>query len=105
LSKFRRFSREFKLSLCFEIVNGRVSKSRALREHSLSPGLLDKWLDQYKRLGDEAFPNSLGDADLPLTDSKRARELEALVGRLTLELEFLKDVVKKGEQLRAKRQK
>jgi transposase len=96
----RNFSREFKLGLCEQILAGAVTKAQAVREHGLSPGMLDRWVDQFRALGSEAFPNS-GRASGKEVD--RTRELEALVGRLTLENEFLKAALKKGERLREKR--
>jgi transposase len=96
----RVFSREFKLGLCQEIVLGLRTKAQSVREHGLSPGMLDRWVDQYKLLGSEAFPNS-GKA-LVGEPLDRTKELEALVGRLTLENEFLKAAVKKGAELREK---
>jgi len=56
--------------------------------------MLDRWVDQYKRLGNDAFPNSLGPGELK--DEQRTFELEALVGRLTLENQILKAALKKG---------
>lgn len=98
----RSFSREFKLSLCQQIEAGALSKAQACREHGLSPGLLDRWVDQFRVLGSEAFPNSGSGPRQVNTD--RTKELEALVGRLTLENEFLKAALKKGAELRGKKQ-
>lgn len=95
----RSFSREFKLGLCQEIVSGYRTKAQAVREHGLSPGMLDRWVDQFKVLGPDSFPNS-GKAGGPALD--RTKELEALVGRLSLEIEFLRAALKKGEELREK---
>jgi transposase-like protein len=100
----RSYAREFKLSLCEEIVQGRVSKSRACREHGLSGGMLDRWVSQYQLLGDSSFPNS-GMERLTISDASRVKELEAMVGRLTMELEFMRAAAKKGEELRGKGRK
>lgn len=104
----RRFNRDFKLALCERIVLGDISKAQACREHALSNGMLDRWVDQYTVLGDRAFPASGNNPDdVPLARSELARmkELEALVGRLTLENEFLKTAIKKGAKLREKKLK
>lgn len=99
----RSFNRDFKMSVCQEIVLGRMTKSQVCREHGLSPGMLDRWVDQYKVLGDSAFPSSgLSGGSSGYTDSQRMKELEALVGRQALEIEFLKAAVKKGTELRGK---
>lgn len=97
----RSFSREFKLGTCQEIVSGLKSKAQVCREHGLSPGMLDRWVDQFKVLGADAFPNS-GRA-VSAGELDRTKELEALVGRQALEIEFLKAALKKGEELREKK--
>lgn len=63
--------------------------------------MLDRWVDQFRVLGDAAFPNS-GQGPRVLEED-RTKELEALVGRLTLENEFLKAALKKGAELREKK--
>lgn len=96
----RSYSREFKLGICSEISSGLKTKSQVCREHGLSPGMLDRWVDQFHVLGPDAFPDS-GGTRAP-KDYDHIKELEALVGRLTLENEFLKAAVKKGRELREK---
>lgn len=97
----RSFSREFKLGICEEIVTGSRSKAQVVREHGLSPGMLDRWLDQFKVLGSDAFPFSgVARTDYQLD---RTKELEALVGRQALEIEFLKAALKKGAELKEKK--
>ena len=100
----RTFSREYKLGLCQEIVEGRVSKARACREHELCPSMLDRWVVQYRSRGEDSFPNSGGGAEGLLQD-QRMKELEALVGRQALEIEFLKAAIKKGEELAGRKRK
>lgn len=78
-----------------------MTKAQACREHGLSPGLLDRWMDQFRVLGSDAFPNAAS-GPRPLVQD-RTKELEALVGRLTLENEFLKAALKKGAELREKK--
>ena len=100
----RTFRREFKLALCRDIVENRLSKAKACRDNALSPGMLDRWVDQYKQLGEESFPGS----DLGVTgatEAERVRELEALVGRLTVENSFLKAVLEKGALARRRKGK
>lgn len=97
----RSFHREFKLGICREIELGLKSKAQVCREHDLSPTLLDRWTQQYARKGEEAFPNDTG-YEGP-SEANRMRELEALVGRQALEIEFLKAALKKGAELREKK--
>ena len=90
----RKYNRAFKLSVCEAIVAGVKSKAQTCREHALTPSMLDRWVDQYRKLGKESFPNSLGPGDV--SQEHYVRELEALVGRLTLENQVLKSALQKG---------
>ena len=85
----RTFTREFKLSLCGQVERGEVTKAAACREHSLSPSLLDRWMENYETKGQSAFP--AGAVDL----ERRVKELEASLGRAHLENEFLKEALGK----------
>src|SRR5512141_2662440 len=98
----RSFRRDFKLLLCRDVVTGNISKAQACREHGLSPGMLDRWVDQYKVRGEDAFPAS-DEPGAVLGVAERMKELEALVGRLTLENEFLKRVLQKGDLARERK--
>jgi len=86
----RTFSREFKLELCQKVELGQISKAAACREHSLSPNLLDRWLEKYKKSGLEAFK-----PDAPQSSDARIKELEASLGRAHLENEFLREALGK----------
>jgi hypothetical protein len=63
--------------------------------------MLDRWVDQYKALGEDAFPNSTGSSGM--SEPERVKELEALVGRLSLENEFLKRFIEKGGLARGRK--
>ena len=90
----RKYNRAFKISVCEAIVMGSKSKAQTCREHALTPSMLDRWVDQFRKLGKEAFPNSHGPGDI--SHEQRVFELEALVGRLTLENQVLKAALQKG---------
>jgi transposase-like protein len=90
----RRYNRSFKISVCEAVLLGTKSKAQTCREHGLTPSMLDRWVDQYRKLGKDAFPNSAGPGEV--SAAQRMRELEALVGRLTLENEILKSALEKG---------
>lgn len=96
----RSFNREFKLAVCRDIELGLKSKAQVCREHDLAPSLLDRWTEQYERKGEEAFPNASG-FEAP-SEASRMKELEALVGRQALEIEFLRAALKKGAELRGR---
>ena len=83
----RRFTIEFKSQVVEEYLSGVSSAAQLMRRHDISSGLLYHWKDQYAK----------GRFDNPPTPEaaleERVRQLEQLVGRLTLENEFLKKAV------------
>ncbi len=90
----RTFAREFKLETCRLAEAGEVSKSRLCREHSLSASMLDRWIDQYRAKGEEAFSGAPWRCEQG-EPASRVRELEAALGRAHLEIEFLQEAVGK----------
>lgn len=90
----RTFTREFKLDVCQKAESGEVSKSRLCRDHALSASMLDRWVEQYRAKGEEAFSGSTWRSACQTPDA-RVRELEAALGRAHLEIEFLQEAVGK----------
>jgi transposase len=86
----RRFSNEFKRQVVEEHLSGVSTAAQLMRRHDISSGLLYHWKDQYAK----------GRFDNPPTQEaaleERVRRLEQLVGKLTLENEFLKKAVQRG---------
>ncbi len=81
----RQFTKEFKLQVIREVEAGK-SQSEAAREHQLSPNTIVKWRKQHRQYKDRAFAGN-GHA---YTAPARVSELERMVGRLTMENDFLK---------------
>jgi transposase len=80
----RNFSIEFKRQVVEELISGSSRPSQICRRYSIVPSLLDHWKKQYN-LG--KFDNE------PVMEAAlqdRIEKLERLVGKLTLENEFLK---------------
>jgi transposase len=86
----RRFTIEFKSQVVEELLSGVSTAAQLMRRHDISSGLLYHWKDQYAK----------GRFDNPPTPEaaleERVRQLEQLVGRLTLENEFLKKAVQRS---------
>lgn len=97
----RSFHRDLKLGICQEVEAGLRSKAQICRDMGLSPSVLDRWMEQYRSRGASAFPNS--DGQEQVSQERRMKELEALVGRQALEIEFLKAAIQKGAELREKK--
>jgi transposase len=80
----RTFSQEFKRQVVEELLSGESHPAQLCRRHNISSSLLYHWKKQYGR---GKFNNEpTGEAAL----KDRIEKLERLVGRLTLENEFLK---------------
>ena len=86
----RTFSNEFKRQVVEEYLSGVSTAAQLMRRHDISSGLFYHWKDQYTK----------GRFDNPPTQEaaleERVRQLEQLVGKLTLENEFLKKAVQRG---------
>lgn len=98
----RTFTREFKMDVCRQVVDGEVSKSQIKRQHNIGNATLDRWISQFMALGDEAFSGAdwRPRAEEPET---KVRKLEAALGRAHLEIEFLKECLGKLPQHREKK--
>ena len=80
----RSFSVEFKRQVVEEVMSGESRPAQICRRYNISSGLLYHWKRQYSR---GKFNNEPTE-EAALKD--RVEKLERLVGRLTLENEFLK---------------
>lgn len=80
----RSFSQEFKRQVVEELLSGESHPAQLCRRHNISSSLLYHWKKQYSR----GKYNNEPTAEAALKD--RIEKLERLVGKLTLENEFLK---------------
>ena len=71
----------------------------AAREHQLHPNLIYRWRRTYRDSGAKAFAAGGGDS-APCAAAKIA-ELERLIGQLTIENSFLKNVLARLEAKRS----
>jgi transposase len=90
MKQYRRFTVEFKRQVVEELLSGVSSPAQIIRCHDISSGLLYHWKAQYTKGRFDNPPN--GEA----AQEERIRQLEQLVGRLTLENEFLKKAVQRS---------
>jgi len=80
----RSFSLEFKRQVIEELLSGESGPAQLCRRHNITSSLLYHWKKQYSRGKFNNEPTEEG----ALKD--RIEKLERLVGKLTLENEFLK---------------
>ena len=86
----RTFRNEFKRQVVEEHLSGVSTAAQLMRRHDISSGLVYHWKDQYAK---GRFDNQ------PAQEAaleERVRQLEQLVGKLTLENEFLKKAVQRS---------
>ncbi len=90
--KRRTFTREFKLKVIHEVEAGK-SQAQVAREYQITENSISKWRRQHRQYQDHAFAGR-GHA---YTDEARLHELERMVGRLSMENDFLKKLLQKLE--------
>jgi transposase len=86
----RSFATELKRQIIEELLSGVSTPAQLIRRYEISSGLLYHWKEQYARGRFNNEPSK--EAAL----ENRLRQLGQLVGRLTLENEFLKKAVQRG---------
>lgn len=84
----RSFSDDFKKQIVESIVSGSATQAEIAREYKISPVLITKWKKDYKA---GKFFKNVSSHDMAKLEL-RIRELERLLGKLTLENEMLKRV-------------
>lgn len=91
-SERRRFTREIKMAAVRMLESGHSVASVA-RTYEVEPGLLHRWRQEYRNNPVGAFPG-VGRA-VPVLG--READLERMVGRLTMEVDFLKKLLQRFE--------
>ena len=89
----RRFNDTFKRMVVEEYLSGAATQAQLAHRHNLSPNLIPRWRKGYSA-GKLTQDNS---EDISATDAS-IRELERMVGKLTMENEFLKKTVELKER-------
>lgn len=84
MGKSRRFTAEFKRQVVEELLSGITRPAQLSRRYNLSRGLVYHWKNQYAK----GKLNNEADQEEALID--RINRLEQMLGKLTLENEFLK---------------
>ena len=82
----RSFSNDFKKQIVESVVSGSATQAEMAREYKISPVLINKWKKDY-RAG--KFFENVDSQDMAKLEL-RVRELERLLGKVTLENEMLK---------------
>ena len=84
MRKVRTFTSQFKREIIEELLSGTTGAAQLARRYNLASGLLYHWKKQYAR----GKLNNEPTEEAALRD--RVSQLEQMLGKLTLENEFLK---------------
>ena len=84
----RRFTPEFKRSIIEQLLSETAGPAELCRRYNVSSGLLFTWKKQYAQGKLDSDPGR--EAEL----QARVRDLEQMLGKLTLENEFLKKALR-----------
>ena len=91
-AKRQNRSASFKFKVALEAIQGQKTINQIASEYQLNPGQVSKWKRQLQEQGAELFKN--GTKDSERQQAKQEAELYQQIGRLKMELEWLKKKVK-----------
>jgi putative transposase len=90
--KRRSFSKQFKFKVALEAVKGLQTLNQIAAAHQLHPNQVSQWKQQLLREGSDVF-NDRGQRSELDAAAARETELYEQIGRLKMELEWLKKKV------------
>ena len=83
------FTREFKIQVLRAYESG-TSVSELTRQFDIHANLVYKWSQEYRNNPTGAFHGTASASEAPQQAEQRVAELERIIGRLTVENDFLK---------------
>lgn len=84
--KYRKFRPELKLQVVLDVVKGNKSQAEIVREYDIHPQLIDSWKQDFFKKASSVFEDKREKDN----KEKKIEELESIIGRQTVELQFLK---------------
>lgn len=96
----RRFTREFKLKVVRAFESG-MSVAELTRQLDIHANLVYKWTQEYRNNPTGAFQASASETDGHQSGEQRIAELERIIGRLTVENDFLKKALEHARHILA----
>jgi transposase-like protein len=92
----RRFKPEFKRRAVEEWVSGGKRIAEVCRKYQLSDSLVRNWRKQYEAKGPSAWDAASESQGERTAAEQRIAELEAALGRATMEADFLKRALRRA---------
>jgi len=90
MTKRRIFSPEFKVRVILELISGEKGLMQASREYGIKDTVLSRWKQEFLERATQLFEQPQNDRH----DQERIAELERMVGRLTMQLDMAKKVLR-----------
>ena len=90
MTKRRIFSPEFKVRVILGLISGEKGLMQASREYSIKDTVLSRWKQEFLERAVQLFELPQNDHH----DQERIAELERMVGRLTMQLDMAKKVLR-----------
>jgi len=88
-NKRRTLSPNFKFQVVMEVFQNQQKQVEIARQYDLSPRVISIWKKQFLQRGPQLFAHFNQDKQ----KDKKVNELEQLIGRQTIEIQFLKKVL------------
>lgn len=96
----RLFTREFKLRVVRAFESG-TSVAELTRQFDIHANLVYKWSQEYRNNPTGAFRGTASETDDHQSAEQRIAELERIIGRLTVENDFLKKAFEHAKRILA----
>lgn len=90
MSERRKYDPEFKARVVLELISGRKGLMQASREYEIKDTVLSRWKQEFLERAAQVFEQPKGKDQ----NEQRLAELERMVGRLTMQLDMAKKVLK-----------
>jgi transposase-like protein len=86
----RKYDPDFKVRVVLELISGQKGLMQASREYGIKDTVLSRWKQEFLERASQVFEQP------PAKDHQEQRiaELERMVGRLTMQLDMAKKVLK-----------
>lgn len=88
-NKRKTLTPNFKFQVVMETLQNQQKQVEIARQYDLSPRIVSIWRKQFLQSGPEIFAPANQDKQ----NDKKVEELEKLIGRQTIEIQFLKKVL------------
>jgi transposase len=98
----RKFDPEFKVRVVLELISGQKGLMQASREYGIKDTVLSRWKQEFLERASQVFEEPKAADHM----EERIAELERMVGKLTMQLDMAKKVLRysdsplKGDELR-----